>query len=357
MKSIEDRISTRPTRQTNDIDFENTQSRVRNISIDSKPIIWAFDAFLDHYDVHIRTAQILEKLFPLSPILPVYILSEESFSDRGLSGSLRPALKPMAQKTMNQLLKDISLHHAHQPQTTLRQKSHLKKPRVLVEASASRLACAKRLLRFAERIHASRIVFASNGNRGLSRLFNGSFSENIIDNSRLPMLVCGPKLARLDQRPDVIVFPTDFSIACQSAFDSVLELAHHYNAEVHLFHRTIHVLDSVIQTGVHMLGGGWVSVEAYMNQPAEDHEQEIADALKKARTFGVRASYIQENFREPTSHAIVQYADTLKSNSVLLAMVSQTGAMASALLGSVTRDVIRMSPWPVYLVPKADEKE
>lgn len=311
------------------------------LSLQNLPIVWAMDAFPDHADLQMRTSVILQKLFPLSPIYPVYVLSEESFTDHAVRSNMRASLKPLASSALSALLADVRF-------------LDLKKPRVLIESSASRPTCAKRLLRFAERIGAGLIAISSHGRKGISKFIVGSFSEAVLDHARLPVLINGPKTLQPSRKPSAILFPTDFSESCRLAYPKVLELCQRFGAELHIFHKVVHPMDPIVQSGVHMLGGGWVSVEAYFNQPANDHHEDAEAWIRQAESFGVRARFAPENFREPISEAIVEYENKFSSASPLIVMVSQAGPFASALFGSVTREVIRLSSCPVYLVPRTD---
>lgn len=314
------------------------------LSWDQPPIIWAVDAFPDDPEFQSRTLRVLRSAFPETPIHPVFVMSEDGFSDRGISTFLKPALKPMAIKGLRHVLQETGF-------------DGFKKPRVLVESSASRGACARKLLRYAERIGAQMIALGTHARRGLSRFFTGSFSEAVMSASKVPVIMTGPEIREAQRPPRAVVFPTDFSPLSRFAFVEVIDLAKKFDAEIHLFHKSIHPIDPIVQSGVHMLGGGWVSVEAYLSQPVESHEKEVKDWMKFAQSSGVTSRFVSENFREPTSEAIVEYARRIDSFSPWVAMVLQTGPVASWLLGSITRDVLRTSPYTVYVAsrPEFDE--
>jgi nucleotide-binding universal stress UspA family protein len=303
-----------------------------------KPIVWALDAFPDQADLQLELATTLETLFPQSRIFPVYVLSEESFNDRGMTNFLRPALKPMARKAMASLISAVNA-------------ANIQAPRVLIERSSSQAACARRLIRFAKRVGAALIAGASHGRKGLDRFLAGSFSEAVLEQSRVPVLLTGPKLEHTHARPTVIVYPTDFSPACAEGYKHVLRLASFFDADLHLFHKTVHNVDPLIQSGVSLLGGGWVSLESYLDPTTDLHRPDAEDWVKRAADLGVKAHYMSEAFREPTWEAIVEYVRKLEARSTLIAMVPQVGPVTSAILGSITREVIRQSPCPVYLTP------
>jgi nucleotide-binding universal stress UspA family protein len=315
-----------------------------DLVLEQVPIVWAIDAFPDQMELQLKTASALKNIFPNNPIHPIYVLSEESFTERGFSGFLKPALKPMAFKAVLQLLSEVRFFNSN---------LNLRKPRILIESSASRAACARKLLRYTRKIGAGIIALSSHGRHGISRFFVSSFSNSVMDSTSLPLLFMGPSAERLRSKPRVIVFPTDFSPACERAFDAILHLAKWMEAEIHLFHKTVHDLDPIAQSGVTMLGGGWVSVEAYLDQEASQHGSEAKAWIERAERMNVQTRFISEKFREPISEAIVEYVSALDEPPALIAMVSQTGPLASAFLGSVTRDVIRLSPCPVYIAPRA----
>ncbi|MES2963236.1 MAG: universal stress protein [Bdellovibrionota bacterium] len=305
------------------------------------PIVWAIDPFCDRndYEIQLNTADTIRRMYPESEIHPVYVLSEETFNDRGFSNFLRPALKPLALKSLRAFIKEANVEL-------------VRKPRVLVEEAASRAACARKLLRYAGRIGAAGLAVSATQRRGLARFLVGSFSEAIMSAHHLPVTVVGPVTTRPMGSPKVIVYPTDFSGDCFEAFPEIVSLAAKLGAELHLFHKTVHTLDPMVQSGVQMLGGGWVSVEVYFGGEPRDHSNEAKAWIDEASRSNVKARFISENFREPTSDAIVEYVRKLSGASPIVAMVSRAGQVASWLLGSVTRDVIRTCPAPVYVAAR-----
>ena len=319
-------------------------------TIQVAPIVWAIDAFPDDLELQLKTATALASAFPETPIHPVYVLSEDSFLDRGYSTYLRPALKPMAFKAVLRILSETNL-------------SNLRKPRILLEASPSRTACAQRLLRFSKKIGASTIAVGSHARRGLTKFFAGSFTDELIEANQIPILIAGPHsqlrnplapIRQIQENPKTIVFPTDFSPACSSAFSRILHIARAMDAEIHLFHKQVYTIDPYAQSGMTSFASGWISMDSYMPEMIEDHSADVNLWKKQADEMNVAIRFVSENFREPTPDAIVDYVRSLHDSSVLLAMVSQTGPLAAALMGSVTRDVIRTCPCPIYVAPRFD---
>jgi nucleotide-binding universal stress UspA family protein len=313
------------------------QSSSKSPFVHNRTIIWAVDPFANDDGLQATTLSILTHSFPSAPIYPVYVLSEEAFHEHGDSIFLRPALKPLALKELDAL-------------TAQTASGNIKAPRVLLESSASRASCARKLLKFSDRIGAAMIALSTHGRNPLSRFFIGSFSEEMIHSSDIPLLFTGPETKPIETSPKVVVFPTDFSVECAKALNGIISLASRLGAELHLFHKTVHTIDPVLQSGVHVLGGGWVSLESFWSDENDSYKEDADLWIERAETQGVKAKFVSERFTEPVHRSILDYVSHLESESPVLAMVSHGGTVASRLLGSVTKEVIRRSPCPVYVV-------
>ena len=306
------------------------------------PVVWALDAFSHDYKLMAKTAEAIIALAPLAPIHPVYVLNEESFEGRGFTSFLKPALKTMAFKSLRDLL-------SHEAFDSVRRHSAIQTPRVILESSSSLDQSVSKLMRYAKRMGAQMIALGTHASSPVSRYFTTRFSDVIMREHSVPTLITGPRQSDISAQPKVIIFPTDFSEACRDVLQDVIELARASGAELHFFHKNLHPIDAFVQTGVHMLGGGWVSVESYFQQIPDEFEQEAEQWLSVAEHAGVKACLIRENDPESTADAIVDYARSLDPLSPMLAMALQATPLSAFLLGSVTRDVIRNSPYPVYL--------
>ena len=301
-------------------------------------IVWAIDAFPDSFGLERRMASALRALFPSCVLIPVYVLSDQSFAARGFSRLLRSALKPAALKSMSKLVADV-------------RGLEVKKPRILCEASASQDECAHKLVRFAYKVHADLIAVGSHGRTALSRLLGLSFSEAVLTLSRIPVLIAGPSANPCLSPPQSIVFATDFSAACAGALDGILNLAEGFGAELHLFHKNSDPLDVLRAPAVSVFADTPWPVPTASTPGDERCRFSARGWLSRAEAKGVKTHLACENFREPTSRAIVQYLSRLGDASAVVAMVAQAGVFAGAFLGSVTREVIRQSPYPVYIAP------
>jgi nucleotide-binding universal stress UspA family protein len=76
----------------------------------------------------------------------------------------------------------------------------------------------------------------------------------------------------------------------------------------------------------------------------------LTDASELAESRGV--SFTTEVVAGRPADEIVAYADSIRADMIVIGSRGR-GAMAGALLGSVSRDVLRESRMPVFVVPSA----
>lgn len=300
------------------------------------PIVWALDAFSKDFETHAKTASAIRAHSPESSIHPVYVLSEAMFSGRGYSSFLRAALKPRAHQNLLAVLD----HELLEP---MRREGHVQMPRVLVESSADASLCTGKLLRYAKRIGAHLVAIGTHGRSRLSRWFAGSFAETLTRESSLPLLITGPKQQRDLHRPHALIVPTDFCHADRAAFGQILAIAREKNLSVHVVHRSVQPFDEWISTGLHTIGGGWVSFETMMSR-FENGADSADEWLEMARRCDVEMRI--ENFRESSTEAILDYAKRLEGASPLIALLNSSR-------GSGLRDLVRSSPYPLYVAGHA----
>ena len=136
-----------------------------------------------------------------------------------------------------------------------------------------------------------------------------------------------------------ILIATDGSPASQEAVEFGVELAEEQDATV-VFVRVVPLLDRVPMSSFGMVG-------ALRHQPSDRDRDALEQAEAIAEHHGVRAT--SKLLRGDTVDEIVAYAD---SHDVDLIVVGSRGhgTIGTALLGSVSRGVLRESMRPVLVV-------
>lgn len=310
-----------------------------NFSRQSPTIVWAIEAFSSSTDSSaIRMASVLRWLFPHATLIPVYILSDAHFANLGFSRSLRTALKPAAAKSIARFFSERDDFPC------------LDQPRVLFEASASQDECAHKLVRFAAKTHADLIAIGSHERSVFSRLFGRSFSDAVLHLSHLPLLIAGPQVYPYAGPLKKAVLASDFISTPADSFDEFISLVASFGAELHLLHksqsRAIHPLQA---PGVSIFSETFWLAHSSAKKNETRQIESLHHWAQYACLKGIKTCVANENFREPSSQAIVHYLRRLGEVSAIVGLIMQAGH--GALVRGVIRDIIRLSPYPVCLSP------
>jgi nucleotide-binding universal stress UspA family protein len=138
---------------------------------------------------------------------------------------------------------------------------------------------------------------------------------------------------------DRILIATDGSPSADEAIDFGLELAADQGATVTFVH-VVPALDVVPMSGFGLTG-------AVEHQLTESDTELLEDARARAEEAGVTAH--TKLLRGEPADEIVTYADSVDAGLIVVGSRGH-GAVASALLGSVSRGVLREARRPVLVV-------
>ena len=218
-------------------------------------------------------------------------------------------------------------------------------PAVIYDRSPTAASAVQRLLAFARLEGAKLIVVSSHGRRGLSRLLLGSFAEQLLNHSDIPLLFLSHAPSENQGRERRPLFATDFSSYTLAAFEEFLESAGALFPVLTIFHQLERppTLD---------FGGISANPMAFLPTTYWDDQEkwarEQADAwVKRAEAKGITARAIVVPAHGRISENILEAART--ENACLVAMASRSGPVESMLLGSVARGVSRPHSLPVWV--------
>ncbi len=300
--------------------------------------IWAVDAFAKD-DTMLRNATRLVSEWGERTghrVQPVYVLSPSELNlSEEMSAPWLAEYEPAARRMLGQLVESTHAGRSLLP------------PQVITQETSSKLRTAETLSHFALKERAEAIIVTTHGRRGLKRIVLGSFAESVLLRSRVPVLTLGPE-TRAIPHLEHILFPTEFGTESRPALRHVTALARSLNARITFFHSVPRPIEPVFQSGVYLLGGSWVPVQAYFSAEADRIERKAAAWTHWARKQGVDANYSIDNQGTLITDAILRAAHELDCG--LIAMEARSGRIAAALIGSVTRDVVRQSSVPVWVV-------
>jgi nucleotide-binding universal stress UspA family protein len=140
-----------------------------------------------------------------------------------------------------------------------------------------------------------------------------------------------------------ILVATDGSPAAAEAVAVGVELAAEHASEL-MFVHVVPVVDIVPATGLAPIGG------AFLHEPSEHDRTLLVEAADAAAEHGIFATTVL--LRGDTVDEIVAFADSHDADVIVVGSRGR-GAIAGALLGSVSRGVLAESKRPVMIVRAA----
>lgn len=309
-----------------------------------KKIIWAVDAFSPEASLEKASVALLKNLATKTrcKIEPVYILSPDQLN---LSVEFTPPwveqYRPAAEKAIQSAMEKSGI-------------PNIVKPKVIVQKIPSLRSAVKGLSAHALSSGADAIVVGTHARQGLPRFFLGSFTEALLIASKVPIISVNPE-TKFDSI-NHIVYSTDFSKESEAVFKKVVSLAKALNAKVSLFHHVQNPIEPIIQSGVYLLGGGWVSVSAYMAEEVETAEKLAKEMAAKFKKEGIPIEIFVDSGRQGIADSLLAFAE--KNNAGMIAMAAESGPVAATLIGSVARQVVRGAHCPTWVVhaPPAAKK-
>jgi nucleotide-binding universal stress UspA family protein len=303
-----------------------------------KKVIWAIDAFPDNAELQnhlVETLQIIQRTSPKAKIYPTYIISADQLNlgfDLPLS-----ALKqyvPRVKKALDGVLAAAS-------------NIKTETPKVLISTGTSTTSSVKALMCHAKSVGAGLILAGTHGRKGVSRLFLGSFVETLLLYSDIPVLTVGSQVHQIGNF-EKILFPSDLSKKSEHSFKKFLKFAQNWNSKVTLLYVIPNPIEPVFQAGVYLLGGGWVPLNDFMNSEKGKIEKKLLKWKEMGQKYGVEVSCVLESNAKSVTDGVDQYS---KAHAFqLIAMAAQSGKVASRLLGSISRQMARMTDKPLLII-------
>ncbi len=175
----------------------------------------------------------------------------------------------------------------------------------------------------------------------------GSFTETLLLYAEIPVIVINPSTV-VKKNFDKILYATDFSKSSESHYKRVLKLASDLKAKLILYHTIPYPSDPVLQSGVFLLGGGWLPVNEHLENLAKERQLLGTKWVKVGIAHKVDVKLIIDNFATSTAISLLKASE--KNHVGMIAMSARSGPVASALLGSTTRQVVRNSKLPVWVI-------
>jgi nucleotide-binding universal stress UspA family protein len=196
------------------------------------------------------------------------------------------------------------------------------------------------------------IVATSHGRRGLERITLGSFAEELILTSSIPVLIIGKRNApSATEDYKEVLFATDLSAASRKAFSRFLPFARVLGSVIRLYHAMGVPNEMLVAAG---MSGGLIPTGATLPSEAvlDSEKWETLRLLEEWRNYaienGVPCTYELDPEAGRLAERIMEAATRTKASLVALAGLS--GRMTSVIFGSVAREVVRESNCPAWIL-------
>lgn len=170
----------------------------------------------------------------------------------------------------------------------------------------------------------------------------GSFAETLIERSRVPVIALQPvePPARTPLVVKEMLFATDFSRESQLAFGPALGFARKLGLPLVLYH--------CLEPPTPILDYAYSPYLVYASERRQERAHLQATAwLARAAGAGVRA---RAHFEEGEVSVAESVAQAARVRSSLIALAARSNPAVSALLGSVTRKLVRLATSPLWVL-------
>ncbi len=191
------------------------------------------------------------------------------------------------------------------------------------------------------------VVMNTHARHGFSRWILGSFAESFVLEASVPTIILNPK-AKEPQGLKTLFLATDLSDKSETSFLSLLNLASAVKGEVVLYHKLIDRFQPLLAMASPMAG---VTLPESVLRKAEARSKalhKISRLEKRAEAAEIPMRIILDDTLGSISESILAAAKNEKAS--LIAVTARSGLLASALIGSVSRQVVRTSEVPVLIL-------
>jgi nucleotide-binding universal stress UspA family protein len=207
----------------------------------------------------------------------------------------------------------------------------------------------------ARQINADLIVTPTHGYTGVTRFFEGSHAERIVQHSPCPVLVARKR----EKKPsrvasngkasgsiDAILVPVDFSQSSFEALEYSIEFAERVAAELIVFH--------AVRLGYAFTadGYGMCDLSILIEGARKDAERQMEEFVRLAKFRGVKFETAVK-IAPPVSE-ICAIAEQRDVDLIITATHGRTG-LKHLLMGSVAEQVVRHAHQPVLVMPSHPE--
>jgi nucleotide-binding universal stress UspA family protein len=311
-------------------------------------VLWAVDAIREPGTLMDHSAAVLESWASRMPIEiePVYVLSPSQMDltltpeGGGLPAGVEPQHRIAAERALAQIIDQYS---SSRPALS----RALMTPVVLIERRSRIRAAVETLEGYAKSRSAHFVAIPTHGRHGAARFLLGSFAETLLLRAQVPTLAIGPGVEEI-RGLDRLMLATDFARGSKQIFRRVVDFARELHSRIWLYHSVPNLVEPVFQSGAYLFTGAWIPARNYFNEEVQERYRRGNAWARWARNQGIECEYVMDETIGSISDHLLELIEREKIG--LVALASRSGPVSSALLGSITRQVIRSASCPVWVI-------
>jgi nucleotide-binding universal stress UspA family protein len=126
-----------------------------------------------------------------------------------------------------------------------------------------------------------------------------------------------------------------------------IQFAKNLGAKVTLLYKVPDPIEPIVQTGVYLAGGGWVTLVDYLEKHRDEARHRLAEFSTHGTELGVEVDTVVDDNVGGVEMAIMSFA---RGNGVdLIGLESHSGPIEAFFIGSVSRKLVRVSEIPIWL--------
>lgn len=195
------------------------------------------------------------------------------------------------------------------------------------------------------------VVVGTHGRRGLQRVVLGSVAEEVIRRAPIPALSLNPMSAPEPQyRPSRILVALDFSASMHGVLDAAAKFARAFGAALVLATVIEEWVYPVVQSASLLAGGFVMPLERDLREYANLRDEQLRELAAPLVASGLRVETRLIERAPSVSAALLGEARASQCDLVVVGH-RHASRLEYALLGSVSRNVIRDASCPVLAVP------
>jgi nucleotide-binding universal stress UspA family protein len=218
----------------------------------------------------------------------------------------------------------------------------LVKPSLVIWKSVYLRSDIDALMKHAKNKGADLIAITTHARQGLSRFLLGSFAETLLLHSRIPLFVVNPR-SKVPKQFKRILFPTDLSAGSRKIFEKMVSVATFLDAEIILYHWMMPYHE---QTGLALAPTTFYKITE--RERRRSRREKLDEWVSWAEKQGAKVQ-VRINCRK-TSAPDAILSEARKLDAVFIAIAAQSGPLATVIVGSTVRKVVRHADCPVWVL-------